>query len=114
MITEKIYHGLPVFAQNLVCSFYGMRERKIRLGGDFRDKYEWLLESESASRPHIDAYQDQQIASLIQHAYNTVPYYRRIMDERGLVPSAIESRRDLEKLPILTKEDVIKYKNELR
>jgi phenylacetate-CoA ligase len=64
----------------------------------------FLEESQYWSRDQISAYQDEKLHRLIQHAYENVPYYRRVMDERGLTPRDIVSWRDLPKLPILTKD----------
>lgn len=73
----------------------------------FWERYDWLRTTEHASPEDVRAYQDQQVAQLIGHAYDTVPYYRRIMDERGLRPQDITSVSDLQKLPILRKEDLV-------
>jgi phenylacetate-CoA ligase len=48
--------------------------------------------------------QNQKLRSLIDHAYNKVPYYRRVFDERGLSVRDIQSIDDLPKLPLLTKD----------
>lgn len=98
---------MPVFLQNLACSYYGWKERKVRLGKAFEKHYSFLLRSELTSAGEIKAYQDEQVAKLVLHAYHNVPYYGRIMNERGLKPTDIVSREDLPKLPVLTKEDVI-------
>lgn len=104
---EGLYRLLPVPVQNLACTLYGFRERRVRLSRFFWDRYEWLLQTEGASTDEIRAYQDEQVALLIEHAYNSVPYYRRVMDERGLKPKDIVSVQDLRKLPVLLKEDVV-------
>jgi phenylacetate-CoA ligase len=43
---------------------------------------------------------------MVQHAYSTVPYYRKMFDEYGIDPLSIKGREDLKKLPILTKEQI--------
>ena len=48
--------------------------------------------------------QNQKLCSLIDHAYNKVPYYHRVFDERGLSVRDIQTVDDLSKLPILTKD----------
>ncbi|MFA7072660.1 MAG: phenylacetate--CoA ligase family protein, partial [Methanoculleus sp.] len=40
------------------------------------------------------------------HAYANVPYYRRVFDDRGLVPGDIQTPADLRLLPVLTREDL--------
>ena len=102
----KLYSRLPVAAQNVACSLYGWKERRLRFGPAFRHRFTSLKETDRASRSEIEAYQDAQIERLVRHAFDTVPYYRRVMEERGLTPSGITSRDDLVKLPVLTKEVV--------
>ena len=109
-----VYGRLPVGLQNVACSAYGLRERHLRLGAAFTHRYKWLTNSEGTSDTEIAEYQDAQVASLVEHAYCTVPYYRRVMDERGLRPRDITGVADLSKLPILTKEDVIANFSDLR
>lgn len=113
MDLEHLYQRLPLPLQNAACSYYGLKERAVRLGADFNERYRSLLASEAASRSEIDAYQDEQVAFLAAHAYETVPYYRRVFDERGLRPSDVVSVSDLGKLPVLRKEDVVQHREEL-
>jgi phenylacetate-CoA ligase len=51
-------------------------------------------------------WQDQQLRTLVEHAYDTVPYYRRLFDRRGLSPKHIEHQEDLGKIPLLTRRDI--------
>jgi phenylacetate-CoA ligase len=92
---DWLYPRLPIPAQNLACSFYGWRESRKRFGSSFEKSLAFL-----------QAFQNEQLAKLVKHAYENVPYYREIMKERGLVPSDITTVADLPKLPVLTKEDV--------
>lgn len=48
--------------------------------------------------------QSQKLRRLIDHAYTNVPYYRSLLDDAGLHPSAIRGVQDLERLPVLTRE----------
>ncbi len=52
----------------------------------------------------IEQLQSERLRQLVEYAYDRVPYYRRLMDERGLRPHDIQSAADLPKLPILTKD----------
>jgi phenylacetate-CoA ligase len=40
---------------------------------------------------------------LIKHAYDKVPYYHRLFDERGISPESIQNAGDLVRLSVLTK-----------
>lgn len=52
------------------------------------------------------AFQEMRLRKIIEHAYHSVPYYRRLFDEKALGPSDVGSVRDLKKLPLLTKDKV--------
>ena len=65
-----------------------------------------LQELESSQwwpRDKILELQNQRLRRLLEHAYLTVPYYRRIFGERDIKPSDIGCSEDLAKLPVLTK-----------
>ncbi len=55
----------------------------------------------------------KQLEKLLKHAYENVPYYRRVFDEKKLKPKDIHSFDDLKKLPFLTKEIIRNNFNDL-
>lgn len=63
-----------------------------------------LEESQWWSRDKILELQNQRLRQLVRHAYDNVPYYRRLFDERALKPKDIQRSQDLVKLPVLTKK----------
>lgn len=63
-------------------------------------------EIECASREQIQAWQDERLVKQVKHVYEHVPYYRKKMEEKGIVPEDIRSTVDLHKLPFLTKDDL--------
>lgn len=63
-------------------------------------------EIECASQEQIRAWQDERLVKTVKHVYDNVPYYRKMMEERGLTPEDIRSTADLHKLPFLTKDDL--------
>jgi phenylacetate-CoA ligase len=103
---ESIYPHLPIFAQNALCYGYGLKEARVRFGKAFRRKLEELTLSEHWSEGCIESYQDEKIRELIEYAYENVPYYHNLMNSLKLVPADIRGRKNLYKLPVLTKEDV--------
>lgn len=88
------------------CWVYGKREARLRFGPQFHSFVEWLSVSEQWSPSEIEAYQNEKLRELIAHAYAHVPYYRRVFQEASITPHDIKNKRDLHKIPILTKEDV--------
>ena len=63
-------------------------------------------EIECASREQIRAWQDERLVKQVHHVYKNVPYYRNLMDKKGVTPDDIHSVDDLHKLPFLTKDDL--------
>jgi len=108
----QIYNILPIWAQNWACGYEGRRIVKSRYSKVFWKK---LAEYESRSTWSYERfceYRDKQIKKLIIHSYNTVPYYKRIMNEGGIDPESINGIDKLKKFPILTKDDIKKNPND--
>lgn len=73
----------------------------------------FLSESEGWARQKIDSYQLEKLRRLIMHAYEHVPYYRRLFDSLSLKPEMICSLQDFQRIPILTKENARRAGDEL-
>jgi len=80
----------------------------------FRKTYKFLKKSQWWSKEQLEEYQLEQLSKLLNHAYENVPYYRRVFDERGLKPGDIKDLNDLQKLPLLTKELVRENLDDLK
>ena len=63
-------------------------------------------EIETASREEILKIQNEKIRKQVRHVYDHVPYYRDLMDKKGVKPEDIQSVDDIKKLPFLTKDDL--------
>ena len=63
-------------------------------------------EIETASREKIIEIQNEKIVKQVRHVYDNVPYYRDLMDKKGVTPDDIKSIDDIKKLPFLTKADL--------
>ncbi len=54
----------------------------------------------------IKELQSKKLIKQVNHVYENVPYYRSLMDKKGVKPQDIKSIDDLHKLPFLTKADL--------
>ena len=50
--------------------------------------------------------QSEKLVKQVKHVYENVPYYRNLMDEKGVKPEDIKGIDDLYKLPFLEKSDL--------
>jgi len=101
---RNLVSSLPYPIKQGAKYIYGTIPPRFRYSKVFWDTYNFLQESQWWSREELEEYQMQQLEKLLNHAYENVPYYRRIFDERGLKPEDIQDFDDLKKLPYLTKE----------
>ncbi|MCF0143683.1 MAG: phenylacetate--CoA ligase [Firmicutes bacterium] len=63
-------------------------------------------EIETASREQIIAIQNEKIVKQVKHVYENVPYYKNLMDEKGVTPDDIKGVDDIKKLPFISKADL--------
>jgi phenylacetate-CoA ligase len=110
---KRIYERTPHWLKELsglVCSrlppllIYG---REFIFYKKFLEKSQWW------SKEQLTQYQITSLRRLIDHAYQNVPYYRRILIERNLTPAKFSSLADLRKLPLLTKEIIQEHFEDL-
>jgi len=59
-----------------------------------------------ADRAQLRAFQDAKLRRLLVHAYEHVPYYRKLFDRHRLHPRHIRGVVDLDLIPITTKQDL--------
>ncbi len=74
---------------------------------DYLAQTQWLTEDE------LHQIQDDKLQALVRHCYERVPYYSKLFRNLGLTPQDIQSREDLVKLPVLTKELIREHYDEL-
>ena len=63
-------------------------------------------EIETMPREEMKKLQSEKLVKQVKHVYENVPYYRDLMDKKGVTPDDIESIDDLYKLPFLSKADL--------
>ena len=63
-------------------------------------------EIETLPVEEIKKLQSEKLVKQVKHVYENVPYYRDLMDKKGVKPEDIHGIEDLHKLPFLTKADL--------
>jgi len=85
---------------------------KYRYNKIYRKTLKVINKSQWWNSDKLLEYQLDQLKMLCYHAYENVPYYRKIFDDLDLHPTEFNSIEDLKYLPILTK-DIIKENYDL-
>ena len=73
-------------------------------GQSVNQKLRFLMQSQYWNREQLDEFQNERLCRLIEHAYQSVPFYRDYMHENNLTPQNIRTKDDLYKLPVVNKE----------
>ncbi len=102
----KVYGLSPALIQDVLLSLEGRRLIKERFGVRYEDLTALWDETQWYSTAELEELQNEKLRLIVRHAYETVPYYRRVMDAAKLTPGDITTVADLQKLPVLTKDDV--------
>jgi phenylacetate-CoA ligase len=68
--------------------------------------YHQLRATEWLTAEQIRLLQEERLRALIKHAHRHVPYYRDLFDRHGIDPESIRTVEDLQRMPVLTKDDI--------
>lgn len=79
----------------------------------YKKTYDFLKKSQWWSADQLEEYQLKQLSKLLNHAYENVPYYTKVFNERGLKPKDIQDFKDLEQLPTMNRDTVRDNFNDL-
>src|SRR4051812_18251798 len=99
-LLERLYRASPVVLQNLFVTAYGVLKVLERWSPAFRRYVRELEVTQWWSPERLLELQAERLTALIQHCYETVPYYRTTFDRLRLKPTDIRTPQDLYKLPV--------------
>ncbi len=105
---EKLYPYVPVWAQNIGISLYGLMYRRERLGGNFDRYVAEFAERDRFSPSEMDEYTTTALRRTLVRAFANVPYYHAKWAASALTTAELARMRpgDLSRLPITPKADV--------
>lgn len=104
---KRIYDFSPVWVRDIFGTCYGFLKKKKEKDKLFRRYLTALRESESWNREKLEELQNSRLRKIIRHCSENVPYYRELFAENGIDPRSIRTRKDLEIIPLLSKEDIL-------
>ena len=65
----------------------------------------WNEKIETMPREDLEELQLKKLQSTVKRAFDKIPYYNKKYSEIGVYPEDIETLKDIEKLPFITKDD---------
>lgn len=102
----SLYERLPYFLQSAALNYYALKIHRARYGGKFYRLLDMLLQTQWYSQEQIREFQSEKLRSVVKHAYENVPFYRKRMLQIGIRPADVADLDDLHKLPVLEKDDI--------
>jgi phenylacetate-CoA ligase len=75
--------------------------------------YRQVLENQRLSRDELDELNWQKRKSILSHAFEHVPFYRRKYEQAGLCPNDIKSPDDFARIPIVEKDEIRAHAQEM-
>ena len=66
----------------------------------------WNEEIETMPRQDLEELQLKKLQATVKRAFEKIPYYNKKYSEIGVYPEDIETLKDIEKLPFITKDDL--------
>lgn len=100
---KDLYYLMPPVFQNIFVSLYGLSMKLERNNKTFTDVLNYLNITDFNSAEKLEELQTGLLRSALQHAYNNIPYYKKIFDQLQFSPCEISSTAELVQLPLLTK-----------
>ena len=83
-------------------------------GFDMNKLCNFVRQTENWTEFQWAEYHNKHIRCLLEHTYKHVPFYQRLMHEAGVSPDNVLSVKDLDKLPVIRKSDLIEHFEEFR
>ncbi|WP_144821931.1 phenylacetate--CoA ligase family protein [Marinobacter piscensis] len=106
-LKERIYYSSPATIQNFLVSLAG----KIQYSKRYQNLHSQIIEIDQinalSERKKTDS-QNENIEKMIRFCGDYIPFYQKLFANYGINYKQISSKRDLRKLPLLTKRTVIK------
>jgi len=78
-----------------------------RFAGPFWLRRRELAKTQWLGKQQLDDIQLNQLQRLVTYCHRNVPYYKKLMDERGIRPEHIKSLDDIKLFPVLSRQDVL-------
>src|SRR5688572_21588698 len=110
---RRVLEALPPPLRERLEGVVSFLPRPLLYGATFRARRAAVLAAEFAPPEEMRAAQDARVRALVTHAYERVPYYRRVMDARGVRPDHVTGASELRLLPLLDKRTVLEHADEL-
>lgn len=110
-VLMKAFYNSPYIIKKLFINLYGYDLMRKRFSGEYKYYFNFFTNTQWWESEKIKEFQIKKLKDILEIAYTKVPYYKKLFWDYGLSPRDFNSIKDLEKLPIITKEAIKKNFN---
>ncbi|MCD8373466.1 MAG: AMP-binding protein [Clostridia bacterium] len=103
MNLNTLYSKFPGFIQNIGVSAYGLVREYRRFGGEYKNHFKRVIDTEFCSREELKRYQSNELSVLFKAA-KTSKYYSGILNE--IEKTTTDPFEILKKMPVLEKDSL--------
>ncbi len=112
-IVNEHYNMIPEWVLRFGSGVYYSVPERIRYGKDFYKTYQELKKVDKMSEEEIMRGIDERFFKTVHHAYEHVPFYKRLYDQHGVDMSKIHGVKDIENLPFIDKQTLREYAKDM-
>jgi phenylacetate-CoA ligase len=96
----------PSSVKRVIDPLYGSMPDRIRFGQRYSKTLNLLKQSDRWDESRINDYQIEKLRHLLRHATETVPFYRKVVNEFGIDTNNIRYLEDIKRFPIINKNTI--------
>jgi len=106
IVRQLLPYALRIIMDRRISFIRYLKPRNVRSRLRYLRWARIIERSQWSNQKEIVEYQWARLKLLLNHAYNTIPYYRELLQGIGMTPDDLREWSDYQKIPFLTKEIV--------
>ncbi len=109
----NLYQRLPPPIRSAAGAAYRHLPQSWRFGKHFRHFKKLASGGEQWSESECETYRFEQLRLILNHARENCRYYRNTFSRAGFDPAKFQALTDIQRCPMLQKEEVLEHREEL-
>src|SRR5690606_18781981 len=105
---DKILINSPYLVKSILINIYGFFLARKRFSGTFKRWFGIYIRNLEKKPARIRLEQFELLKKNVIYCYEQIPYYKRLFDDIKFDPYSIESVKDIQRIPFLTKDIIRK------
>lgn len=109
----KYYNKVPISLINIVAPIYHLLPEALRFTPTFIKERNRIERIHQLSPENLRREEDKCLRRLVCYAYEHTEYYRELFDKNNINPKEINTVKDIERIPFLTKELLLENRDRM-